>query len=89
MLMKDIQTEQATLEQKLSVLRSRLQNNQNTESQIEQFKESIRECMNIQELTPYILNKLIAKIEIGCVEVVDSEKQQEVRIEWKFYISTY
>ena len=32
MLRKEIQTEQATLEQKLSVLRSRLQNNQNTEA---------------------------------------------------------
>lgn len=84
MLMKDIQTEQATLEQKLSALCSRLQNNQNTKAQIEQFKESVRECLNIQELTPYILNKLIAKIEIGSVEVVGSEKQQEVCINWQF-----
>ena len=42
-----------------------------------------RECLNVTELTPFILNKLISKIEIGCLDMVDGEKQQVVSVEWK------
>ena len=56
----------------------------NTEISIEQFRETVRECINITELTPFILNKLISKIEIGCLEMVEGEKQQVVSVEWKF-----
>ena len=43
-------------------------------------------CLNVTELTSYILNKLISKIEIGCLEMVDGEKQQVVGVEWKLKI---
>ena len=33
------------------------------------------------ELTPFTLNKLISRIEIGYSETVDIEKQQEVSVE--------
>ena len=56
----------------------------NTELSIEQFRETVRECLNVTELTPFVLNKLISKIEIGCLETVDGEKQQVVSVEWKF-----
>ena len=46
-------------------------------------------CLNVEELTLYVLNKLIAKIEIGCLETVDSDKQQEVHIEWRFQIDVF
>lgn len=83
MLMKDIQAEQEKLEQKLSALQTRISEQHNTELSIEQFREAVRECLNVTELTPFILNKLISKIEIGCLETVDSEKQQVVSVEWK------
>lgn len=51
---------------------------------IEQFRDTVRDCLNVTELTPFILNKLIAKIEIGSLETVDGEKQQKVSVEWKF-----
>lgn len=84
MLMKDIQAEQEALEQKLSALQTRISEQHNTELSIEQFKETVRECLNVTKLTPYILNKLISKIEIGCLEIVNGEKQQEVSVDWKF-----
>ena len=83
MLMKDIQAEQEKLEQKLSALQTRISEQHNIELSIEQFRETVRECLNVTELTPFILNKLISKIEIGCLETVDSEKQQVVSVEWK------
>ena len=84
MLMKDIQTEQESLEQKLSAMQSKISQQHNTEISIEQFRETVRECLNFTELTPFVLNKLISKIKIGCLEIVDGEKQQVVSVEWKF-----
>ena len=81
--MKDIHAEQENLEQKLSALQSKISQQHNTEISIEQFRETVRECLNVTELTPYILNKLIAKIEIGCLETVDGQKQQVVSVWWK------
>ena len=89
MLMKDIQEEQESLEQKLSALQSKISQQHNTEISIEQFKETVRECLNVTELTPYILNKLISKIEIGCLETIDGEKQQMVSVEWRFQIGIF
>ena len=84
MLMKDIQAEQEALEQKLSALQSKISQQHRTEISIEQFKDTIRECLNVTELTPFILNKLITKIEIGCLEVRDGVKQQKIIIAWRF-----
>ena len=89
MRMKDIQAEQESLEQKLSALQSKISQQHNTEISIEQFKETVRECLNVTELTPYILNKLISKIEIGCLETIDGEKQQMVSVEWRFQIGIF
>lgn len=89
MLMKYIQAEQESLEQKLSALQSKISQQHNTEISIEQFKETVRECLNVTELTPYILNKLISKIEIGCLETIDAEKQQMVSVEWRFQIGIF
>ena len=83
MLMKDIQTEQEFLEQKLSALQSKISQQNNTELSIEQFRNTVREYLNITELTPFVLNKLISKIEIGRSETVEAEKQQKVSVEWK------
>ena len=84
MLMKDIQAEQESLEQKLSALQSKISQQHNAEISVEQFRETVRECLKVTELTPFILNKLISKVEIGCLEMVDGEKQQMVSVEWKF-----
>lgn len=63
--MKDIQAEQT-----MSTLLPRLNDLKSNDMQLERFRESVYECLNMQELTPYVLNKLIAKIAIGTVEVV-------------------
>ena len=88
MLMKDIQAEQKALEQKLSALQSKISQQHNTAISIEQFRETVMECLNVTKLTPYILNKLISKIEIGYLETVECKKQQVVSVEWKIK-STY
>lgn len=84
MLIKDIQAEQESLEHKLSTLQSKISQQHNTERSIEQFRDTVREYLNVTELTPFTLNKLISKIEIGCLVTVNGQKQQEVSVEWKF-----
>jgi len=64
-------------------LQSKISQQHNTEISIEQYKETVRDCLNVTELTSFILNKLISKIEIGCLETVDGQKQQVVSVEWK------
>lgn len=86
MLMKDIQAEQESLEQKLSALQSKISQQHNIEISIDQFRDTVRKCLNVTELTPFILNKLISKIEIGSLETVDGERQQVVSVEWKYAI---
>ena len=56
MLMKDVQAEQEALEQKLSALQTRISEQHNTEISVEQFRETVRECLNVTELTPFVLN---------------------------------
>ena len=82
--MTDIQVEQKTLDQKFSTLQSKISQQHNAEISVEQFRETVRECLTVTELTPYILNKLISKIEIGSLETVDGERQQVVSVDWKF-----
>lgn len=67
----------------ISALQSKISQQHNAESSVEQFRETVREYLNVTELTPYILNKLISKIEISSLEMVDGEKQQMVSVEWK------
>ena len=86
MLMKDIQADKEALEQKLSALQSKISQQHNIEISIEQFRDTVRKCLNVTELTPFILNKLISKIEIGSLETVDGERQQVVSVEWKYAI---
>ena len=51
---------------------------------VEQFENTIMECIKVTELTLFILNKLISKIEIGCLKTVNGQKLQEVNVGWKF-----
>lgn len=50
----------------------------------EKLREVIREYLDIQGLTPFILNKLVERIDVGHTEIVDGQPQQEVVIVWKF-----
>lgn len=67
-------------------MQAKLFEQHNAKLSIEKCIETIRECLNVTELTPYVLNELINRIETGCLETVDGEKQQIVSVEWKLAI---
>ena len=50
----------------------------------EKLREIISDYLHITILTPFILNKLIERIEVGQAETVSGQKQQEITIVWRF-----
>lgn len=84
MLMGEIQKEQTDLTVKLHRLQSELAQQGNQAVQLEKLREVVADCLNITELSPLILNKLIDRIEVGSQEVVDGQRMQEVTIVWRF-----
>ena len=83
-LMTDIQYEQAVPAVRLAEIDASLTVKSDTTRQLEQLKQAISEYLNITELAPLILNKLIERIEIGHLEVINGVKQQEITIVWLF-----
>lgn len=82
--MTDIQAEQAALDASLAEIDASLTVKTNAADQLERLKQAVCECLNVTELTPLLLNKLIERIEIGSVETVDGQKQQKIVIIWRF-----
>lgn len=83
-MMGEYQAEQVALTGKLSAIQTQLAEKVDYADQLEKLHEAVRDCLDIRELTPLVLNKLIDRIEIGSQEVVDGQRQQEIRIVWRF-----
>lgn len=84
MMMIDTQSEQAALKAKLIEINADLAEKEDYAVQLEKLKGVVADCLDIQELTPLILNKLIDKIEIGSLEETGEGKQQAITISWRF-----
>lgn len=83
-MLKVYQDEQIETAQKLQAIYAESAQKDDYRTSVEKLREAILEYLNIQTLTPFILNKLIERIEIGHLETVDGQKQQEVTIVWRF-----
>jgi len=80
-----------TLEQEQTVNKARMQAitdelriASSADSDVRRFIGEIREYASITELDETILNRLIDKIIISAVEVIDGERVQKVRIVYNF-----
>jgi hypothetical protein len=83
-MLKIYQVEQTDTVEKLKVIYAESVQKDAFMSNAETLRKNIREYLDIREITPYILNKLIERIEVGHLEMVDGQKQQEVTIVWRF-----
>lgn len=83
-MFKVYQDEQSEIAQKLKAINAESAQKNDYRMNAEKLREAILEHLNIQKLTPFILNKLIERIEIGHLQTVDGQKQQEVTIVWRF-----
>lgn len=68
----------------LAGIKTQLDEKEDYAGQLEKLKKAVADCLDIQELTPLVLNKLIDRIEIGSLEIVDGQRQQEIGIVWRF-----
>ena len=79
------ETEQASLQERVSRLREQLAHTQEVQDNVEQFVPLIQKYTDIQELTPHILNELVEKIVVHEKKVEeDGSKSQMVEIHYKF-----
>jgi hypothetical protein len=83
-MLKAYQDEQAETAEKLKIIATDSAQKEDYRVNAEKLRETILECLNIEKLTPFILNKLIERTEIGHLQTVDGQRQQEVTIVWKF-----
>ena len=68
----------------MQAIADELRSASDTEDDVRRFIGEIREYASITELDKTILNRLIDKIIISAVKVIDGEKLQKVRIVYNF-----
>ena len=79
------ETEQASLQERVSRLREQLAHTQEVQDNVEQFVPLIQKYTDIQELTPHILNELVETIVVHENKgEEDGSKSQMVEIHYKF-----
>ncbi len=61
-----------------------MQISDNAEDDVRRFIGEVREYASVTALDEAVLNRLIDKIYISAVEVIDGEKVQKVRIVYNF-----
>ena len=79
-----LEQEQADNKAQMQEIADELRTASSADSDVRRFIEEIQEYASITELDEAILNRLIDKIVISAVEVVDGEKVQKVRIVYNF-----
>ena len=79
-----LEQEQADNKARMQAITDELRVASSADSDVRRFIGEIREYASITELDETILNRLIDKIIVSAVEVVDGEKVQKVRIVYNF-----
>ncbi len=88
-MMETLEQEQADNKARMQAITDELQVASSVENDVRRFIGEIREYASITELDETILNRLIDKIYISAVEVIDGEKVQKVRIVYNFVGEIY
>ena len=79
-----LEQEQTDNKARMQEISDGLRTASSADSDVRRFIGEIREYASITELDETILNRLIDKIYISAVEVIDGEKVQKVRIIYNF-----
>ena len=83
-LTETLEQEQADNKARMQAITDELRIASSADSDVRRFIREIQEYASITELDEAILNRLIDKIFISAVEVIDGEKVQKVRIVYNF-----
>ena len=83
-MFKAYQNEQAETAERLQAIYAESARKDDYLHNAKKLRESIREYLEIRELTPFILNKLTERIEVGQLEIRNGQRYQELTIVWQF-----
>lgn len=83
LLVKNYETEQAELKQKVVSLKASLAVAEESDGNIAKFIALVKSYTEVTKLTPEILNSFIDKIYVGKPERIDGQRVQDVRIVYK------
>jgi site-specific DNA recombinase len=78
------QSEQTEIQGKIALLNTKLEQQTDYQANAEQLREAISVYLNIDSLSPFILNKLIENIQVSHVETINKKAMQEITIVWRF-----
>jgi site-specific DNA recombinase len=76
------ETEQKTLENRVSELRGQIAAQQESEVNVDRFLTLVRRYTDILELTPEIIREFVERIEVYQTERICGKKVQRIRIVW-------
>lgn len=76
--------EQSRLDERCSIIKLRLSENQIANDNAESWVDQIKEYAGIAELSMPLLNALVERITVSEAEVIDGERRQTVNIYYKF-----
>ncbi|MCL2816655.1 MAG: recombinase family protein [Oscillospiraceae bacterium] len=83
-LINQYEAERREQSEKVQILTEQIDNFQLEQSNTREWSEVIRQYKNLESINRDILTKLINKIEVGEKEIIDGQKQREIRIYYKF-----
>lgn len=84
LLSKTYETEQAELRNKEKLLNESVRNVEREEENLSRFIRLVKRYIDVEELTPEIINAFIDRIEIGKKEKVFDRKMQDITIVYNF-----
>ena len=83
-LMNKYQTERTEKSSQLQELEQQIEENQAIQNNVQEWVKLIRQYSNIETLDRETLLRLIDKIEIGEQKIINSQKEREIKIHYKF-----
>lgn len=83
-LSQRFEQEQLDLKEKLERLKITVNEKQESNNNVDQFINEVKQFMDIKELDEKLLHRLVSKITVGSKYEADGQKKQDITIEYKF-----
>lgn len=80
MLADDYEKEQEDLRKSVVTLTAEIEHQEEQADNIERFIEKVRKYIDLQELTPTVLNDLVKRVYVHAPQKVDGHRTQEIDI---------
>ena len=80
MLADDYEAEQQELELKITQLSAEISDTEEQSENLERFISKIHKYLDLQELTPSILNDMVKRVYVHAPQIIDGKRTQQIDI---------